>query len=136
MRYCNRNAIIEQTYWEISCSEDVSIINRIIATVGKHIIAQQTLAGGGEDVGIYKAADLRIIISALQIIEPGFSVVVITAVGKRLKFAYITLANIHRRYPEGMFPSGVLFGYLPKKRTKMLCTSKHRLLGTKGRLLG
>ena len=39
----------------------------------------------------------------------------------------------------GDAPSGASFfsvGYLPKKGTEMLYTSKHRLLGTKGRSLG
>ena len=56
--------------------------NRIIPTIGKHVIAQQTLAGGGEDVGIDKAADLGVVISRLQIVEPGFRIEVIAAVAE------------------------------------------------------
>ena len=43
----------------------------IIVTIGKHIISQQALAGGDVDVGIEEAAYCGIIISALQVIQPG-----------------------------------------------------------------
>ena len=40
--------------------------------------------------------------------------------------------------PGGVVPLRNVFfgGYLPEKGIELLCTSKHRLLGTKGRLLG
>lgn len=40
--------------------------------------------------------------------------------------------------PGGGCPSGMLFsgGYLQKKRKELLCTSMHRLLGTKDMLFG
>ena len=45
----------------------------IIQTIRKHVIAEDALAGAGEGIGIQESAYLRIIISALEIIQPGFS---------------------------------------------------------------
>ena len=42
----------------------------IISAVGEHVIAQFALAGGDKSVGVEEAAEVRIVISALQIIEP------------------------------------------------------------------
>ena len=39
--------------------------------VGKHVIAQDTLSGGDEGIGINESADFGIVISALEIIESG-----------------------------------------------------------------
>lgn len=41
--------------------------------IGKHVISQQALAGGDIDVRIEEAAYRGIIISALQVIQPGIS---------------------------------------------------------------
>jgi hypothetical protein len=56
--------------------------NRIIATVGKHIIAQDALAGRNECVGIDESAQFGIVIAGLEIVERGFSVVYIAAVAR------------------------------------------------------
>ena len=41
----------------------------IIQTIGKHVIAQQTLAGGGEGVGIEEAGNGGVIVAGLEVIE-------------------------------------------------------------------
>ena len=46
--------------------------NRIIPTIGKHIVANKALAGGGEGIRIKESADLGIVIAALEVVEPGF----------------------------------------------------------------
>ena len=46
----------------------------IIVAIGKHIISQQALSGGDIDVRIEEAACSGIIISALQVIQPGILV--------------------------------------------------------------
>ena len=51
----------------------IPIQHRIIITIGKHIISQQALAGGDVDISIEEAACCGIIISALQVIQPGIS---------------------------------------------------------------
>ena len=43
----------------------------IVSTVGKHIAADNTLSSGYEGVGVDKSADLGIVITGLQVIEPG-----------------------------------------------------------------
>ena len=50
----------------------INRINRIIQAIGEHVVAKNTLAGGGVGVGVEEAADCGVVISALQIIEPGF----------------------------------------------------------------
>ena len=58
----------------------IIVFNRIIPTIGKHIITKDTLAGRREGISIYKSTDLGIIISAPEIIQPGFSVVALAPV--------------------------------------------------------
>jgi hypothetical protein len=54
-----------------SCTFRIGKYHRIIAAVGKHVIAQDTLSGGDEGIGIDESADFGGVISALEIIEPG-----------------------------------------------------------------
>ena len=49
----------------------VIIIYRIISTIREHIVANKSLAGVRKLIRIDESADLRIVISGLQIIEPG-----------------------------------------------------------------
>ena len=47
--------------------------NRIVAAVGKHVIAEDALAGGDEGIGVDKSADGGVVITGLEIIEACFS---------------------------------------------------------------
>ena len=51
----------------------------IVATVGKHIVAENALSGGGICVRINKSANRRVIESGLQIIEPGLGILRLAA---------------------------------------------------------
>ena len=48
--------------------------HRIIQAIGKHIIAQNTLASAGVGIGIDESAQFGIVITGLEIVERGFSV--------------------------------------------------------------
>ena len=52
----------------------ITVIDRIIPTVGKHIVAQNALAGGSVGVCVDESAYLRIVITGLEIVERGLSV--------------------------------------------------------------
>ena len=52
---------------------EISSANGVISTIGKHVIAQDALAGGNEGIGVDEAGDFGIIITALQVIEAGIS---------------------------------------------------------------
>ena len=43
----------------------------IVPAIGKHVIAEEALAGGDEGVGVDKSADGGVVITALQVIEAG-----------------------------------------------------------------
>ena len=45
-------------------------MDRIVATIGEHVIAGEALAGGDIGIGIDESAYLGIIVSGLQITEP------------------------------------------------------------------
>ena len=61
------------TYTGITNSaRQISMNNRIVITVGEHVIAEDALAGGDIAVGIEEPAPLRVIISAPEIIQPRF----------------------------------------------------------------
>jgi hypothetical protein len=49
----------------------IAIIDWGIPTIGKHVVAQQTLSGGDEGIGIDKSADFGVVISALEIVQSG-----------------------------------------------------------------
>ena len=49
----------------------IGIVARIVKTIAKHITAEDTLAGGGVGVCVDESTDGRIVISGLEIIEPG-----------------------------------------------------------------
>ena len=64
----------------VECSARIKSHNRVIATIGKHIVAQQSLAGGYKSIGVDESTDLGIVITGLEVVELGFSVVNITRV--------------------------------------------------------
>ena len=56
--------------------------HRVIIAVRKHIEPEDSLTGGGEGIGVQKSPDDGVIISALQVIETGFAVAVVTPVAQ------------------------------------------------------
>ena len=52
----------------------IGIVHRIVITVGKHVIAQEALAGGGEGIGGIEAAQAGVVIPGLEVVELKFSV--------------------------------------------------------------
>ena len=48
--------------------------NRIITAIGKHVIAQQALSGGGKGIGIDESAEAGIVIAGLEVVQAGFGV--------------------------------------------------------------
>ena len=49
----------------------ICVVDRIIPAVGKHIVAEDALAGRNKDIGIDESTNLRIVIPALQVIQSG-----------------------------------------------------------------
>ena len=47
------------------------VITGVIQTIRKHIVSEQALAGGDKGVGIEESAPSRVVITGLEIIEPG-----------------------------------------------------------------
>ena len=43
----------------------ISVYHRSIVAIGKHVIAEEALAGGDEGVGVEEAADGGVVITAL-----------------------------------------------------------------------
>ena len=58
------------------------MIHRVVPTVGKHVIAQEALAGGGVAVCVDETGNAGIIVTALQVVEIGFSVLVVPSVSQ------------------------------------------------------
>ena len=52
----------------------------IIIAVGKHIVAQDALAGGGEGVGIEEAGGGGVVVAGMEVIEASFGIVAIASV--------------------------------------------------------
>jgi hypothetical protein len=51
----------------------IAPIHWIISTIGKHVIAQHALTGGSIGVRIDEPAYFGVVISALEIVQPGLS---------------------------------------------------------------
>ena len=64
----------------ISCR--ITKVHRISAAVGKHIIAEDALAGRNERIGIDEPAYFGIVITGLEVVERGLSVLVVTPTSK------------------------------------------------------
>ena len=58
----------------------ITIKNGIIVTIHKHIVSQEALACGGEGIRIDESSDAGIVITALQVVEPGFSGITVAMV--------------------------------------------------------
>ena len=67
--------------------------NRIIITIRIHIVAQQSCSGADIPIRIQKPSPLRVIVPALQIVQPGVGVVVIPPIPERIKRADNPLLN-------------------------------------------
>jgi len=65
----------------------VMVITGIVQTIRKHVIAQQTLAGRNEYVGVEEPAPFGGIIPALEIIQPGLLVIDVATIAQRIECA-------------------------------------------------
>ena len=54
--------------------------HRVVQTVGKHIIAKNTLSGAGVGIGIDESAQFGIVITGLEVVERGLSVLGLTTI--------------------------------------------------------
>lgn len=75
---------------------EIGSANGIVATVCKHITSSNTLAGRNEGIGIDKSTDGGVVISGLQVIEPGIGIVVVAAVRGRTAYASTIFYNVFR----------------------------------------
>jgi hypothetical protein len=57
----------------------VASADRVIATIGEHVIAEDTLACRCKCVRIDESTDCGVVITGLQVIESGIIVIVVTA---------------------------------------------------------
>ena len=63
----------------------ILIIDRIIQTICKHVVAEEALTGRYQRVRIYKLVNTGVVISALQVIELGLGIVDIAPVGEGIE---------------------------------------------------
>ena len=64
-------------------------VHRIILTIRKHIVPEQACSGAAVGVRIDEPLHNRVVISALQVIEPGFGVVVVAAVAEGVQICVV-----------------------------------------------
>ena len=57
----------------VDISTGITTIHRVVATIGKHVITEKTLPRASKGIRIDESADGGIVISALEVVEPGFS---------------------------------------------------------------
>ena len=53
------------------------MINRITVTICEHIVTKETSSGTCHAISIDESADAGIVITALEVVEPGFRVVAV-----------------------------------------------------------
>ena len=66
-------AVYHQVIPQTCCAQWINEVSRIIKAVGKHVGAEDSLAGGGVGVGVEEAAQLGIVVAGLEVIELGVS---------------------------------------------------------------
>ena len=87
--------------------------NGIILTVGKHVIAHIALPGAGIAIRINEPANLRVIITALEIIKAGVRIVIIAAVAEGIERRDSAAPNAVRLGGKGIAPGIVGIGNHP-----------------------
>jgi hypothetical protein len=60
-----------------ACTTRVTSVHRIVQTIGKHIVTQEILSSRGKGICIDESDGAGVVISALQVVEPGFSVSIV-----------------------------------------------------------
>lgn len=75
----NRQTAIKSIICDVDCvlSIVVSHSNRVIIAICKHIVSNKTMSRSSIGIRIDESADVGIIISALEVVEPGISIVVV-----------------------------------------------------------
>ena len=63
----------------VICTGIITAKHGIIPAIGKHVIAQGALASGDEGIGINKSTDFGIVVTGLEVVETGFSVLMLTS---------------------------------------------------------
>ena len=71
----------------LACSGTIAIHYRIIITIRIHIVTQQSRPCADIPIRIQEPSPLRVIVSALQIVQPGLGVVVIPPIAERIERA-------------------------------------------------
>jgi hypothetical protein len=56
-----------------ACTTRVISVNRIVQAICKHVVSNKSLTSAGKGIRIDEPADAGIVISALEVVEPGFS---------------------------------------------------------------
>ena len=68
----------------------IRLNNWVIVAIRKHVIAKNSLPCAGVAVGIDKPAGLGIVISALQIVKPGFGIVIVSTIPQGIDLGHGT----------------------------------------------
>ena len=87
----------------------IRVVNWIIQAIGKHIVAEDALASTGVGVGIDESAQFWIVISTLEIIEAGFSIVVVAAVAQGVDFCDVRIIAVAMVRSFNNLTVGVVF---------------------------
>ena len=75
----------------------VGVIYRIIIAIGEHISAEEALAGTAVGVGVYESGDSGVIITALEVIEAGFVIIVIATVADWVHMGNVIRVSLQRQ---------------------------------------
>ena len=66
----------------------INVIDGIIPTIRKHIVSAKSLSGTCKGIRIDEPADGGVVVTALQVVEPGLSVVVVAVL-----FGEVTISH-------------------------------------------
>jgi hypothetical protein len=80
----------------------VSKSHWIVITVSKHVVTEQTLTSGSKGISVDKTTNLGVVITALEVIQPGFLVTLLTT-GRQMACVSSGVAGgrgAHRQFTE------------------------------------
>ena len=71
-----------------SAASRIMHINRIIATISKNIVSNNILICTQYSVLVHKPLSNRVVVSGVEVVEPGFGIIAIAAVAEGIERAY------------------------------------------------
>ena len=102
------------------CSSLIHELNRTVQTIGKHIIACKSLPCTDIPIPIYKPANLRVIVTVMQVIQPCLRIQIVPTIAEGVQVRDVlctgNLLTVSVLYGDGIAPAVInICHYTPER---------------------